>query len=304
MIKIPVGQTIRFAYAFTFEQIGTIIGLIWIPTVINAVGSFFVFGAYNTAMVQAGSSGNPAVAGPQFAMMLVYFFVAFFLVAMMAVAVTQQALGLRKGPALAHFSLGSAELRVFGGFFGLYIFFFLFVVVFALIVAAAGIVVGATVKGNAAAASVIGAGGGLLGMAAFAALIYMFVRLSFLFIPSAVSEGEFGLTRSWHLTMGNFWRILAVGLAVLMPLILIQGVAEYFILGPAYFTSIADSLRDTANVSRYSAVQAQIVEARMPFLLGMGLLIAPILQGLLFAPAAFAYRILAGKAAPQSNGKA
>src|SRR6185437_697887 len=42
MNKIPVGQTIRFAYAFTFGEIGTVIGLTWIPTLINAVATFFV----------------------------------------------------------------------------------------------------------------------------------------------------------------------------------------------------------------------------------------------------------------------
>ncbi|MEJ0044147.1 MAG: hypothetical protein WDM81_18895 [Rhizomicrobium sp.] len=40
MNKIPVGETIRFAYAFTFGEIGTVIGLVWIPLVINAVGAF------------------------------------------------------------------------------------------------------------------------------------------------------------------------------------------------------------------------------------------------------------------------
>jgi len=46
MNKIPVGETIRFAYAFTFGEIGTIIGLIWIPTLINAVATFFALRAY------------------------------------------------------------------------------------------------------------------------------------------------------------------------------------------------------------------------------------------------------------------
>jgi hypothetical protein len=296
MNKLPVGQTIRFAYAFTFGEIGTVLGLIWIPTVLNAVGGFLVFGLAPAA----ATDGSP---GPQFGLLMLYFVVAFLLAAMMAVAVTQQALGLRKGPALAHFALGSAEMRVFGGFFGLYLIFFLFVLAFALVggvmVAAGGglLAVGGSAMGLAA----------VLGFAGFCILVYVFVRLSFLFIPAAIVEGQFGLTRSWELTAGNFWRIFAVGLAVLTPLLLVQGIAEYFILGPGYFASIAAMARDganaanAANTARYSIEQAQIVQARLPLLLGMGLILAPLMQGLLFSPAAFAYRVLSTKASVESK---
>ena len=299
MNKIPVGQTIRFAYAFTFGEIGTVIGLIWIPTVINSVGSFVLFGVLNG--VEEGPGGVPIMAGPQLGLMMLYFVVAFFLAAMMAVAVTQQALGLRKGPAFAHFALGGTELRVFGGFFGLYMLFLLFILGFALIGVVAALAGGAAVKASAGAAPLIGSVLGVLGLIASGALVYIFVRLSFLFIPSAVNEGEFGLTRSWELTKGNFWRIFAVGMAVLMPLLLVEAATEFFILGPAYFAAMADQIRDTANAARYAAVQSHIVQTRLPLLLGMGLILAPIMQGLLFAPAAFAYRILSGKVIVQSN---
>jgi hypothetical protein len=298
MNKIPVGQTIKSAYAFTFGEIGTVIGLIWIPTLINAIASFFVFGAYNGAMQQLDGSGVPTVGGPYVWLMFLYVFVAFLLVAMMAVAITKQVLGLRSGTPFAHFALGSAELRVFGGIFGLYLLFFLFVLAFAIIAVVAGIAGGMMAKQAASAAPIVGALVGVLGLAGFCALIYVFVRLSFLFIPAAVNDGEFGLSRSWELTKGNFWRIFAIGLAVTLPLLLVQGVSEFFILGPDYFASLTHAVQEPANAARYSMEQARIFQPRMPLLLGLGLILAPIAQGLLFSTPAFAYRALTGKAAP------
>jgi len=298
MNKLPVGETIGSAYGFTFGQIGAIIGLIWIPTLINAVGSFFIFGAYNGAMQQTSGDGMPMMAGPYVGLMFLYFLVAFLLVAMMAVAITKQVLGLRSGTPFAYFSLGSAELRVFGGIFALYLLFVLFFLVFAIVVVVVGIVGSTLAKQSAAVAPLVGALVGLLAIAGFGAMIYIFVRLSFLFVPSAVVDGEFGLSRSWQLTAGNFWRIVVVGLAVMLPLLLVQGVSEYFILGPEYFNSFAHAMQDPTNASRFSIEQAQIVQPRIPLLLGLGLILAPIVQGLLFATPAFAYRALAGRAVP------
>ena len=36
MNKIPVGRTIIFAYAFLFRNIGTIVGIAWLPAVLTA----------------------------------------------------------------------------------------------------------------------------------------------------------------------------------------------------------------------------------------------------------------------------
>jgi hypothetical protein len=299
MNKLPVGQTVRSAYAFTFGEIGTIIGLIWIPTLINAIGSFFIFGAYGGVMQQSSASGLPMMGGPYVGLMFLYFLAAFLLIAMMAVAITKQVLGQRSGTPLAYFSLGSAEFRVFGGIFGLYLLFVLFIFAFAIVAVIIGVVGSGIVKQSAAAAPVAGAIAGLVAVAGFCAMIYIFVRLSFLFVPAAVVDGEFGLGRSWQLTRGNFWRILAVGLAVMLPLAVAQGVSEYFILGPDYFSSFAKALADPANASRISIEQQQIVQPKIPLLLGLGLLLAPIVQGLLFSTPAFAYRALTAPPADQ-----
>ena len=43
MNKLPVGEATRFAYAFTIRELGTIIGLIWIPMVALAIISFLPY---------------------------------------------------------------------------------------------------------------------------------------------------------------------------------------------------------------------------------------------------------------------
>jgi hypothetical protein len=297
MNKIPVGETIRFAYNFTLSEIGTIIGLIWIPTLINAVASFFVLGSYYQALADSFETGVPP-AGPQVMLPFLLALLSMIVLAMVGVAVTQQALGLRKGPAFAHFSLGSSELRVFGGFFGLYMLLVLLVFVFAIVVL--GVVAGSAdaIKANAGAAALAGGGAGLLGAVGLFAMVYFAARLSFLMIPSAVNEGEFGLTRSWQLTKGNFWRIVAIGLATLAPILVIFGAAEFFILGPAFFMPDVAASNDAATNLHRMAQQMRSVQAHLPLLMGLSFVVSPLMYGLLFAPSAYAYRAISGKITP------
>jgi hypothetical protein len=296
--RLPVGPTIRSAYVFTFGEIGTVIGLIWIPTLINTVGSFFIFGAYDGSMQP--SDGMP-MGGSYVGLMFLYFLVAFLLVAMMAVAIARQVLGQRSGTPLAYFSLGSAEFRVFGGIFCLYLLFVLFIFVLAVVLVIAAIGGGAIAKQNAAALPVVGALVGVLATAGLCAMIYVFVRLSFLFVPAAITDGEFGLARSWELTKGNFWRILAIGLAVVLPVFLLQGVIEYLVLGPAYFNAFAHAMQDPTHAAQFSLEQSRTMQPKIPLLLGLGLVLAPVTQGLLFSAPAFAYRALAGRALPANQ---
>src|SRR5215211_6478442 len=58
MIKIPVGQTIRFAYAFTIRHIGIIIGLVWVGMVLDAVVKYFAMSRYYSGMATALESGS------------------------------------------------------------------------------------------------------------------------------------------------------------------------------------------------------------------------------------------------------
>jgi len=294
MNKIPVGQTIRFAYAFTFGEIGTVIGLIWIPTLINAVASFFAAGGYYSALADSFESGMPPV-GSAIGLSLVLAFVSMLLVAMIAVAITQQAFGLRQGPAFAHIALGSAELRVFGGFFGLYLLMVLFVLAVALVVGIIAAGGGAVIKANAAAAAPVGVAVVLAVLIGAGAVLFAMVRLSFLMVPAVVDGGEFGLTRSWELTKGNFWRIVLIGACTLLPLMLVFIIAEFAVLGPEFFVPNLKPATDGTASLHAMAGQMRLLQKHMPVLMGLTFVISPLLYGLLFSASAFAYRTVSGR---------
>ena len=293
MNKIPVGQTIRFAYTFTFGEIGTIIGLIWIPTLVNAVATFFALRAYYTTLADSFESGMPP-AGAGLGLPFLVAVLAMLMVAMIGVSITQQAQGLRQGPAFAHVSLGSMEWRAFGGFFGLYLLFVLFIVIFALLVGVTAAASTAAVQSNPGLAAAGGIGVAAAVLVGVCLVAYMVVRLSFLLVPSVVDGGEFGLTRSWQLTHGNFWRIVGVGLATLLPIFLVLATVEMIILGPRFFIPDFKHAGDTAAALRNMVSQMRAMQNNMPLLMGLSFVISPLLYGLMFSASAFAYRSLSG----------
>ena len=294
MNKIPVGDTIRFAYAFTFGEIGTVIGLIWIPTLTNAVIAFFATGAYYQALADSFDSGLPP-AGAEMTFPFVLAFVSMLLLAMISVAITRQAMGLRQGPAFAHFSLGSAELRTFGGYFGLYVLLIGFAFAFALGAGGVALLAASAMKTNPSAAPIYGIGVAILILVGLFLLVYVIVRLSFLLVPSVLDGTEFGLTRSWQLTAGNFWRIVVIGLATLLPMLLVFGLIELAVLGPDIFRQQVAFAKDTTPNLHRMAAEMRAMQAHMPVLMGLSFVVSPVLYGLCFAPAAYAYQAIAGQ---------
>lgn len=293
MKKIPVLDSIRYAYAFTFGHLGTIIGLIWVPMVILAVAGYFIMSYYYNSVPAAVSAGD-AIAAARAGMLLIGWSLASLLLsAIMYVAVTRQALGLREGPAVVHFALGLPEFRVFGtllGIFALALFFLM------LDVGLIGGVAALAAKVPAANAAV-----GLFGLGALFAIVYALIRLSFLAIPATVAEGKVGLARAWELSSGNFWRIVAVGLATLGPIVLIALTAEVAVLGPGFFLhNTAIPTNDTAQQMHDMAEQMRTASEHLPALYGFSFLMAPFFIGLGLAPAAFAYRALTGGKAADS----
>ncbi|MEJ0044146.1 MAG: hypothetical protein WDM81_18890 [Rhizomicrobium sp.] len=92
--------------------------------------------------------------------------------------------------------------------------------------------------------------GSLAALAGLGAIFYALVRLSFLFVPSCVVGGGFGLSRSWELTRGNFWRVVAVGAATALPAMLVAFAVNLLILGPDYIASIAAMFRDQGHLAK------------------------------------------------------
>lgn len=293
MNKLPVGQTIRFAYAFTFAEIGTVIGLIWIPALINVLAGFFATRAYYQALADSIESAVP-LTGATVLLPFVTVLVSTLTLAMIGVAIVRQALGLRKGPAFAHFSFGAAELRVFGGLFMLYMLLVLVIAVFAIATLGTPVLLG-----SAAGAAPASIGFALAALAGLCALFTVTIRLSFVMVPAALESGAYGLTQSWALTKGNFWRIFAVGLTTLLPILLIVGLGEIAILGPDILVPDLGTAKGQAAELHRMAAQLRSMQGHLPLLMGLSFVVSPLMYGLMFAPAAFAWRVLSGKPATE-----
>jgi len=300
MNKLPVAETVAESYRFTFGGLGKVIGLIWLPIVVLTVGGYFTMVPYLSGMAGVFDSGDVGQQGPLLARVFVFELVSIVLLAMIGVAIAREILNPLKRPSFLRFGLGPAEFRVVGGFIGLYV----LLIVFAMIVVLASMIVGF------AAGAVLPHGDPVvrqevLGVAAIAvlagilALIYVFTRLGFLLVPASVSEGGFGLERSWQLSKGNFWRIFAVGVATLLPVMIAWLAVELAVLGTDVMNPHFELLKDPVAQARHSAEQMRVMAAHLPLLMGLGFLFAPLTYGLTFAPTAFAYRALTAKPVPQ-----
>jgi hypothetical protein len=273
MTKIPVLDTIRAAYRFTFTHLGAIIGLIWLPMILATVIGFFVLQRFFSSLADAFASNNFALAGPSILGLISFILVGLLLFAMMAVPVMQLALGSRKSGALAHFAFGTAEWRLFRASLGVVG----FLIALLLIVST---ILGAVLGPRAISAN-------LISLAIFyVAAIFFGLRFGFLLPGVAVEDTGPVLPRSWILSNGNFWRILAVFLAVALPLRLLMVIVEVAVEGPGIL--MPQVMTSTAMV----AVQLHAENQSMPVTAGILFLLAPLALGLVMGASAHAFQAL------------
>jgi hypothetical protein len=289
MKKIPVVQTIKAGYGFVFTHLGTIIGLIWVPMVLLTVLGFFVEQRYYIAAADALASNNYARLGPSVISLFCYFVAAILLYAVMVVPVMQLALGQRKDGAIAHFALGPAEWRMFRALAGLAAFLFLPVLVTAFLFNS----VAAVMSGQAKPMLVAG-GLEVLLLLFYLALVYIALRFVFLLPAVAVNEEGPVLPRAWILSGGNFWRILAIMLATLGPVVLAVAVAQVALQGPNAV------MPHFANSSAMAAAQLHYIADHMPVSKGVDFLVAPLMLGLAAGVSAAAMRALQESGAVKS----
>lgn len=307
MNKIPVTRTIAEAYRFTFAGLEKVIGLIWLPVVTLTVGSYFALGPQLNGMATAMESGDAGQQGPYMAEMLLFEIVGIVLVAVIAVAITREILNPLKRPLFLRFGLGGTEFRLVGALVGLYVLFLVFVIAMVLVALALGYFLNSVVPSGPGALAAGNMRGGafafLVGLILCPVLLYFMIRLSFLVAPAVVMEGRYGIEKSWKLTKGNFWRIVAISLAVALPIFLVSGVAQLIILGPDYFNPHLELLRDPAAQARHQVESLHMMAKHLPLLMGLNFLLAPFVYGLMFAAPAFAYRALTSPATDQGAAR-
>ena len=283
MKKLPVAQTIIEAYRFALGQLGTIIGLIWLPLVLVTLLNF---------LPEAGAAGddastNPVAAGTGALEGLAILVLTQLLYAIIYVAVTRQALGLRQGNAIIHFALGPPEFRMFGASLLFTLASFGCLILFAMLLVA---VTGLVAAEGANAVIILLGGAAALG-AGFAA-VYALIRLGYLLIPATTIENRVDLGRGWALTRGNFWRIVLVLLVAAAPVLVIETATILTIMGKEIVAALPPVNSTQAVIQQHVGMMEDVVRRHMPELLGLSLILAPFNIGLNISASAFGYRAL------------
>lgn len=315
MNKISIGETVGQAYKFAFGRYFAILGVIWLPLVLLAAIALFTIVPFLSVLMNtipqaiqhraAGGGPNPLLDPGSLqalermrAFSLLFNVAELAAIAIISVGIVKEAMGLRNGFRPVYVAWGLDELLVAGGYFLVYIMLIVFVV--------AAAIAGAIIFGigalaiHAASGSWIGgaAGAGVLIALAVAvaccALVFLTVRFMFFIVPVTVAEREFGVFRSWELSKGNFWRILATLFLTWVPMFVflnaIWGAAFWYVAFPAIIGAI-----HSHNAEGVGAAMKTILanlKADWPWLLALYLVPLPFVYGLLWSPAAFAYREL------------
>ena len=281
MTPLPVVATVREAYAFAWQHLGAVIGLIWVPMLVLTISGFFAKQRFYNDLIEALSSGNGANLGPSMLMMLGYVVAALLFYAMMIAAVTQLALGQRSGPVVAHFAFGAPEWRTFRALAGL--------LGLALLILMTAVM--------AVSALLAMAGGGKTGPQDGMALVLVLYGLIIagaprflLLLPAvAVAESEPALRRTWSLSAGHFWRLLAVLVLTFVPPLTLLVVVETLLAGPmAALDASGDKMLIVSSVMRARQV--------LPLSSGLGFLVAPLLVALFSGASVSVWRAIKEKA--------
>jgi len=293
MNKIPVGKVISESVNFSIQKYLPLLAVVWLPMVISLLFTWLVMVPHFAADAAATAGLRPAGSA---LISLAMEFVQLVLLAVMSVGVTKEALGLREGPGFVYLSVGVAELRVFGGYLLLGV--ISVVLVFLAIIAgvAVTIVAGASTAPNAtdprAMSHVAAVVTPVVVIGLLLPMIYFWIRLSSFQTAVAVVEHRFGLWRSWALTRGNFWRLFAIAMAILIPLMIVYFIVLALMMGPTFAKMMAAA---SAGPEALRAAQREMlasVTGELKFYMFLFFPFAPIIYGLIIAPGAFAYRVL------------
>lgn len=225
--KLPVERTIVDAYRFAFVRFLSILGTIWLPyliLVLLALGLIRAIAPDVPRMLEAGDL-DLAAGMELLRLAILVGIIAFIVGAMVTVDLQRKAMGTKTGPAFVFFSLAGPVWRMAAASF--------------LVAIVVGVVALVAVLACVAIWFAAGALGGAAGLVrvvvvavTIAVIVYVALRLMF-FVPAVVvSEKSLGLERAWTLGGHNFWRIVLVTLAVLLPVVIVFHLLSWVLFGP------------------------------------------------------------------------
>jgi len=291
MGKIPVGKTIAYAYSFAFGNIFNILGVAWFPYLLIGVGGYFLLMPYIAAVQQFMTSQDMSSLGTSFLLLPVFVLLAVVCISMVTVEVMKEALGMDPGRKFFHFSLDKPVWRLIGAYLLLILIMIGLGIAGAIVLGILAFIAGTADAGLAVAVSSIG------GVVLVLAMILVAVRLVFLLPAVVVAENHISLKRGYHLTYGNFWRIVGIVLAIVIPIALVQSAIQMAVFGPDLMaTSIMpnDSPEDMA--AKLQMLQTEL-KSGLFILVPLWLIVSIINLGLTAGAGAFAYKALTGGSA-------
>ncbi|HEX3485189.1 MAG TPA: hypothetical protein VHT51_09020 [Micropepsaceae bacterium] len=287
MKKIPVAQTIAFAYRFLVTEIGTIVGIAWLPAVLSSAMSYLArfYEIQNRALIDAGDA---QARGVYLLLSLASLMVVLFASSMVAVAITRAALGRERPPGtvLLYFAAGPSERRMFAAntryLLGAGVLLGLALLISFAALFLSGTPLDAPEQVRPTPATILAV---LIVWAAFLYAGASIVRMGFMLPPTVVMEEKGGLKRSHELTKGNFWRVLAIMLVLGGPFVLLllggEAVVLRSALGPDFLrTNPAEFFQKADEAMDAKLLPWQIFSA----------IIFVLASGLIYSGAAFAYR--------------
>ncbi len=297
MAKIPVGATIAQAYRFAFGGFLNILSIVWLSWLITWAFGFLLRSqtlAFSTAMATRNFAGISHL----LAALIPFYLVALFLLFVQITGITQLALGQRTGSPYYYFQLSGPIWRIIGAFL---LTVLIFVGSYLLLIAAGALLeisVALLARTMHWSRAVPGATLVIVATVAFAAYIYSLVRATFFLNPVVIAEGRISLKRSWALARGNFWRIIVIMLAVLVPVLAVHTVLLFSFLAhglpptPPLHPTADQLAANRAMVAAWNAEMVKRIRDYWYLVYPAYAVIAALFYGLICGAQCFAYRAL------------
>jgi hypothetical protein len=215
MSKIPVGATIAHACRFAFGRFPDVLRSVWIALALQLALSFFVMRSI-IAVMGGVIARDPSVVAHLWPFLVLYplIFILFFI---QVAAVTDLALG-RAPDGWFQLRIGKPVWRLVGAFLLAAIALAVAFIALLLVLMLAGTVIRLAGLPRIAAGLI----GMLLFLAGYCGLVFVGFRLFFLLAPTVMMQERVSLAAAWRLTKGNFWRIVVIVLAILLPVVVIE----------------------------------------------------------------------------------
>ncbi len=285
MGKIPVGKTISYAYSFAFGHILNIVGVAWFPFLLVGVAGYFLLMPYITAAQHYLTTQDISGLGSSLLLLFGFVVVVVICMSMVTVEVVREALGMDPGQKFFYFSLDKPVWRLIGAYF-------LFLLVMIGLGILGGIALGIlAMVGGMASTTVAGLVSGVGSLILVLAMMLIAIRLVFLLPAVVVAENHIGLRRGWHLTYGNFWRIVGVVLAIVIPLAFLQFVIQWAVFGQDFMATIQPGATPEEMAAQLQQLQTQL-EGGLIYMVPVWVIVSLLNLGLTSGAGAFAYRAL------------